>query len=105
MSKRIKIFLIFLACSALVFVLTLFIVQTKIDSTLPTGDGVIADTIVATYFMVIGLYAYLIALNLIVIIGLVISWRRKDKVATGTFKVLTLLTAGCSVTIFLIYAL
>jgi hypothetical protein len=103
MNKKAKVFLTFVFCSVLAYLLTTYIIQRKVENTIPTGGGMVNDTLLAIYYGFIGITTYFVALNMYSIIGLTISWRRKDMVATSAFKILTLSTAGLTIAYYLIY--
>ena len=70
--------------------LATLIVQGMIGSSQP--DDLIGSILFGIVTLVFGIYSYFLVLNVVVIAGLVISWRRKDRIAVSTFKVLVLLT-------------
>jgi hypothetical protein len=91
MDKKFKIVTVFILYSVLLYWVTNFLIQKQINENARQG-GVIDQLTQGAFYIVTGVSIYFVTINLTAIIGLIIFWRRNDKIGLTTFKFLTTLT-------------
>jgi hypothetical protein len=103
MNKRSLLLVAFLVYVAVGYLVTVFLIQRKLDATaVPNGDA-ISNTMLALYYVTLGLVVYFLVINLTSMVCLVISWRLRDSEAKWAFKRSTLFTIGGTAIFFLYY--
>jgi|GEM_PF-5689277 len=103
MRKEIIIILSFAAYITLFYWATVVIVQKLVLKDLPPDAGLFDGLSIGMYYAIFGLSVYLVLMNLTTIIALLIAKKKKDKVATSTFRFLTIATLSLTAIFYIIY--
>ena len=103
-KKRNSIVLGYAGLGTVLYLVSSFIVQGKIDKDVSAQNGLVNNILLALVYSSLGFWIFLTIMNLAPIIGLLLAKRIEDKVATSTFGGLTLVAImGSVVLIYLVY--